>query len=115
MVGVTTGRGAAPFDTAVTRSLEQLDRLPLWAIALAPLVGLSIAAITLRWLGPNSTPETADEYLRAFHNPNHALLPLLYHLYLQPLFVQHNDRFQEPVYFFVRQVFKTECCKLSSK
>ena len=75
IVGAVTGLGVAAFDTAVTRSLEQLDRLPLWAIALAPLLGLSIAAVALRRLGPNSTPETADEYLHAFHDPDHALLP----------------------------------------
>ncbi len=73
VVGLITGLGVALFDTAVTRSLEQLDRLPLWAVALAPLVGLSIAAIALRWVGPSSTPETADEYLHAFHDPDHAL------------------------------------------
>ena len=35
------------------------------------IVGLNVAAFTLRWLGPNTTPAaTADEYLHTFHkNP----------------------------------------------
>ena len=74
VVGVLTGLGVAVFDTAVTRSLEQLDRLPLWMIAVAPLLGLATAALLLRWLGPKSSPSTADEYLHAFHDPEHPLV-----------------------------------------
>jgi len=40
VVGVITGLGVALFDTAVTRSLERLSRLPLWAIAVGPFVGI---------------------------------------------------------------------------
>jgi len=73
VVGVVTGLAVAAFDTAVTRTLDQVDRLPLWAIALGPLVGLSIAACALRWIGPSASPATADEYLHAFHDPTHPL------------------------------------------
>jgi len=69
IVGALTGLGVAAFDTAVTRSLDQIDRLPLWAIAIGPLVGLSVAAAALRWVGPSASPATADEYLHAFHDP----------------------------------------------
>ena len=68
-----TGLGVAGFETAVTRGLEQVNRLPLWAIAVAPLVGLTVAALTLRWIGPSSSPATADEYLHAFHDPEYPL------------------------------------------
>ncbi len=72
-VGAATGLGVAAFDSLVTRSLEQIDRFPLWAIALGPLVGLSVAAAALRWVGPSASPSTADEYLHAFHDPAHPL------------------------------------------
>ena len=73
IVGALTGLGVAAFDTAVTRTLDQIDRLPIWAIAIGPLVGLSIAAATLRWAGPSASPASADEYLHAFHDPHHPL------------------------------------------
>ncbi len=73
IVGVATGLGVAAFDGAVTRSLEQLNRLPLWAIAVGPFVGLSVAAVALRWVGPSASPATADEYLHAFHDPTYRL------------------------------------------
>lgn len=73
VVGALTGLGVAAFDSAVIKTLDQVDRLPLWAIALLPLVGMSVAAAALRWLGPSASPSTADEYLEAFHDPNHPL------------------------------------------
>lgn len=73
IVGALTGAGVAGFDSAVTSGLQQINRLPLWGVALAPLVGLSVAAIALRWLGPSSSPATADEYLHAFHDPDYPL------------------------------------------
>ncbi len=73
IVGVATGLGVAGFDTIVTRGLERLDDLPLWAIALAPLAGLAVAALALRGIGRGASPATADEYLVAFHEPEHRL------------------------------------------
>ena len=52
IVGALTGLGVAGFDTAVTRGVEAMNDLPLWATALAPFVGLSIAGIVLYLLGP---------------------------------------------------------------
>jgi CIC family chloride channel protein len=75
VVGAVTGLGVAAFDTAVTRSLDQIGRLPLWGTALAPLVGLSVAAAALRFVGPSASPATTDEYLHAFHDV-HRPLPL---------------------------------------
>ncbi len=63
----------AGFDSAVTGGVDALNRTPLWIPAVAPLVGLTVAAMSLRMLGPRSSPATADEYLHAFHSPDHAL------------------------------------------
>ena len=73
VVGVLTGVGVAGFESAVTRGLEEVNRLPLWGIAIAPLIGLTVAALALRWIGPSSSPATADEYLHAFHDPEYPL------------------------------------------
>jgi CIC family chloride channel protein len=73
IVGVATGFGVALFDSVVTKALERVDRMPLWMVAILPLCGLSIAAAALRWIGPSSSPATADEYLHAFHEPEHSL------------------------------------------
>ncbi len=47
--------------------LGNVQDLPLWAAALAPMVGLAIATFTLRTFGRGITPSTADEYIRAYH------------------------------------------------
>jgi CIC family chloride channel protein len=73
IVGVATGLGVALFDEMVTRSLEHLGDLPLWVIAVAPLAGLTVAAIALHVIGRDASPSTADEYLLAFHDPQHRL------------------------------------------
>ena len=73
VVGVLTGVGVAGFESAVTRGLEGVNRLPLWGIAVAPFIGLTVAALALRWIGPSSSPATADEYLHAFHDPGYQL------------------------------------------
>jgi hypothetical protein len=69
VVGVITGAGVAGFETLVVHGLDLVNHLPLWGIAIAPLVGLTVAALALRWIGPASSPATADEYLHAFHDP----------------------------------------------
>ncbi len=73
IVGVATGLGVAAFDTVVTRSLDGLDELPLWVVAIAPLAGLTVAALALRGIGRGASPATADEYILAFHDPDHRL------------------------------------------
>jgi chloride channel protein, CIC family len=73
VVGAATGLGVALFDSIVTKSVDWVDRLPLWAAAILPLAGLSVAAASLRWIGPSASPATADEYLHAFHDPEHNL------------------------------------------
>ena len=73
VVGVLTGVGVAGFESAITRGLAEVNRLPLWGIAISPFIGLTVAALALRWIGPSSSPATADEYLHAFHDPDYAL------------------------------------------
>ena len=73
IVGAVTGLGVAGFDEAVTRGLDGIADLPLWAIALAPMFGLTVATVALWWLGRGASPATADEYLHAFHDPGHRL------------------------------------------
>ncbi len=48
--------------------LSTLLDQPLWVQALAPGVGLLIAAACLRAAGPRVTPATSDEYIRVFHD-----------------------------------------------
>jgi len=75
--GAVTGFLVALFDTIVVEWLaDGVSELPLWAVAVLPTVGLAVAALSLRWLGPASrvtTPETADAYLQAFHDPHRPL------------------------------------------
>ena len=48
---------------------------PLWFGAIAPGLGLALSAILLRTLGNGASSATADEYLRAFHDPEYPLRP----------------------------------------
>src|SRR3546814_17021344 len=47
--------------------LETMRDLPLWAQAMAPLLGLVIAALSLRFLGNGTGTATSDDYIRVFH------------------------------------------------
>ncbi len=69
LVGVVTGAGVAAFDwLAAEALLDSVLRAPLVLRAVAPLVGLLVAAAALRWLAGGATPSTADEYIRNFHD-----------------------------------------------
>jgi len=73
LAGAVTGLGVALFETIVVEVLfDELLELPIWALAFMPTIGLALAAISLRVLGP-TTPPTTDAYLRAFHDPTEAL------------------------------------------
>ena len=78
VTGAVTGLLVALFETIVIEWLgERVAELPLWAIAVLPTVGLAVAALSLHRLGPRrpeaTTPETADAYLKAFHDPGEPL------------------------------------------
>jgi CIC family chloride channel protein len=73
LTGAVTGLGVALFETVVIEALfDELRELPIGVLALMPTVGLVIAAVALRWLGP-TTPATTDAYLHAFHDPGASL------------------------------------------
>ena len=42
-------------------------------VAGAPAVGLALTAASLHWIGRGASPATADEYLQAYHDPEHPL------------------------------------------
>ncbi len=75
VAGAVTGFGVAFFETIVVELIfDHLLDLPLWALALMPTIGLVIATLSLRVLGP-ATPGTTDAYLQAFHDPDEPLTP----------------------------------------
>jgi chloride channel protein, CIC family len=75
ITGVVTGLAVRGFEYLVTR----LERLVLdhdsWAVAVAPAAGLVASAFILRYAGGRASSATADEYLRAFHDPAYRLRP----------------------------------------
>lgn len=56
--------------------LRRVLQLELWKQALAPAVGLFTAVLILRWAnaGRALSSSTAEEYIRAYHNPSHPML-----------------------------------------
>jgi CIC family chloride channel protein len=71
VTGAVTGLAVALFDRAIRD--ETFDRVldaPLWVQAICPAVGLTIAALILRWWGRGTKPSTADEYIKNFHEPD---------------------------------------------
>jgi CIC family chloride channel protein len=67
IVGGCTGLAVALFERVVVEDvLASVGRAPLWLIAVAPFAGLAMTAVVLRMVG--TTPDTGDEYLRAFHD-----------------------------------------------
>ncbi len=73
VVGVATGAGVAILETVIIGLEERVAELPLWIVAGAPALGLLITALVLRWIGGGVSPSTADEYLKAFHDPTYPL------------------------------------------
>jgi CIC family chloride channel protein len=70
LVGGLTGFGVAGFERIVVNGLlDNIDDLPLWMVAVAPMVGLLLARAALALIGRGMSPATSDEYLRSFHDP----------------------------------------------
>ena len=67
VTGVLTGLGVLAFERIVTELLDQVHDLPWWAVLPIPLVGLALAHVALTFVGRDTSPGTADEYLLAFH------------------------------------------------
>jgi CIC family chloride channel protein len=76
LTGALTGLGVAGFDRLVNDGIfEHVLRGPLWLQAVGPVLGLTVAALSLRWLAGSASPATADEYIRDFHDPEQRLDP----------------------------------------
>lgn len=74
--GVVVGLAVAVFDRVVAHEL--LDRVldaPLWVLAVAPGVGLLVAALVLLTVGGGASPSTADEYLHQYHDADYRATP----------------------------------------
>ncbi len=67
--GVITGLGVAGFERLVGTGLfSAVSRAPLWLQAIGPGVGLTIAALAMRFLAQGASPGLADEYIKDFHD-----------------------------------------------
>lgn len=74
LTGMLTGLAVAGFERVVASGLlERLFEAPLAVQAAAPLVGLALAALALHTVGHRTTPSTADEYIRNFHERDERL------------------------------------------
>ncbi|MEL7209483.1 MAG: chloride channel protein, partial [Actinomycetota bacterium] len=69
VTGVLTGLVVAAFEQVTTEIiLDLLLHWPTWQQALAPTVGLVLAALILRYGARRASPATADEFVRVFHD-----------------------------------------------
>lgn len=75
LTGVLTGLAVRGFEYLVEHAYEAVLEAPLWLAAIAPAIGLVLAAMILRVVGGGASPATSDEYLRAFHDPAYRLRP----------------------------------------
>lgn len=74
VVGAGTGLLVAAFDKLTAGvMLERLFTAPLAIQAAAPVVGLAVAALSLRWIAGGANPATADAYVENFHDRTHPL------------------------------------------
>ncbi len=74
VVGVLTGLVVAAFEwMAVTCGFDHVLNLDPRIAAFLPGIGLLVAYAARRLIAPGTSPATADEYLHAFHDPQHKL------------------------------------------
>lgn len=72
--GLVVGLVVAVFERVAAQVLQDhVLEQPLWVVALAPTVGLTVATVVLAALGRGASPSTADEYIAAFHDPSRRL------------------------------------------
>jgi len=72
LTGAVTGLAVAGFEWLTARTLlDWVFGLPRAAQVVAPGIGLILAWALLRWCGHRASPSTSDEYLRAYHDPDH--------------------------------------------
>lgn len=75
ITGVVTGLAVRGFEFLVEHLYEYVLDQPTWVTATAPALGLAASAMILRYAGGGASSATADEYLRAFHDPAYRLRP----------------------------------------
>lgn len=76
VTGALTGLFVRFFEYVVSEvMLERVLTAPLWFGAIAPSIGLVLAAILLHTVGGGATSATSDEYLRAFHDAEYPVRP----------------------------------------
>src|SRR5690606_34982998 len=75
LTGLVTGLAVRGFEYVVHRIYEEVVHASTWVTAVAPAIGLVLAAVMLRVVGGGASPATSDEYLRAFHDPAYRLRP----------------------------------------
>lgn len=75
LTGVVTGLAVRGFEFVVEHAYHEVVHAPLWVTAVAPAVGLVLAAVLLKVAGGGASSATSDEYLRAFHDPAYRLRP----------------------------------------
>jgi len=72
LTGAVTGLAVAGFEWLTARTLlDWVFGLPRAAQVVAPGIGLILAWALLRWCGHRASASTSDEYLRAYHDPDH--------------------------------------------
>src|SRR5439155_3816069 len=72
--GLFTGAAVALFERVTSRLLfEHVTHAPLGVQAVAPVVGLLLAAASLAFLAKDKSPSTADEYIKNFHERDQRL------------------------------------------
>jgi CIC family chloride channel protein len=75
VTGIVTGLGVRGFEYLVDETYRWVVDSDVWVGAVAPALGLVLAAFILRVGGGGASPATSDEYLRAFHDPAYRLRP----------------------------------------
>lgn len=73
--GIATGLFVRGFELAVHSVYDRLLEAPLWILLTAPVTGLIVAALSLRYIGGGVSGSTSDEYLHAFHDSQYRLGP----------------------------------------
>ena len=75
ITGVVTGLAVRGFEYVVDHLAHLVLEQDGWVAAVAPAIGLVASAMILRVAGGGASSATADEYLRAFHDPAYRLRP----------------------------------------
>lgn len=74
VTGAVVGLAVRLFEYVVLEVLyERLIHQQLWVLAVAPVGGLLVSSLLLRYAGGGVSSATSDDYLRAFHDPGYLL------------------------------------------